>query len=389
MLHNQRRRKKIRLFILIISLIFLSFIIMIKGFYLLTTSKTERDLKKLKYNNESIVLIIENKLDKFLINNNLYSKTLEAALVGGQYENQLLEEYLYFPYKEYDSYISQLNNLNLIGYKRNDIEQVFNFLTKDEIDIIIQKEVQIDNLVSYISNDYFNINALDRYLQYKQENNSYAYDEVISRVNMSLDYPFYENTIEVPDPNDILVIVNKYYKLPKDFVPKKLIKIDNKYSYYDYGFQIASTVKDKFKQMANDAEKEGLIIKVTSAYRSYQKQMGIYNGYVKKNGFEAAEMFSARPGYSEHQTGLAIDVISGNNPYSYFQTTKEYKWLKDNAHKYGFILRYPENKSDITGYSFESWHYRYVGEEVAKYIYENNLTFDEYHAMMKNKKTNK
>lgn len=362
---------------------------MIKGFYLLTTSKTERDLKKLKYNNESIVLIIENKLDKFLINNNLYSKTLEAALVGGQYENQLLEEYLYFPYKEYDSYISQLNNLNLIGYKRNDIEQVFNFLTKDEIDIIIQKEVQIDNLVSYISNDYFNINALDRYLQYKQENNSYAYDEVISRVNMSLDYPFYENTIEVPDPNDILVIVNKYYKLPKDFVPKKLIKIDNKYSYYDYGFQIASTVKDKFKQMANDAEKEGLIIKVTSAYRSYQKQMGIYNGYVKKNGFEAAEMFSARPGYSEHQTGLAIDVISGNNPYSYFQTTKEYKWLKDNAHKYGFILRYPENKSDITGYSFESWHYRYVGEEVAKYIYENNLTFDEYHAMMKNKKTNK
>ena len=94
-----------------------------------------------------------------------------------------------------------------------------------------------------------------------------------------------------------------------------------------------------------------------------------------------ADKYTARPGYSEHQTGLAIDVKDGSGQYAFFKNSDEYKWMKDNAHKYGFILRYPEGKEHITGFSFEAWHYRYVGVDVATFIYENDLTFDEYHMM--------
>ena len=91
-------------------------------------------------------------------------------------------------------------------------------------------------------------------------------------------------------------------------------------------------------------------------------------------------MYSARPGYSEHQTGLVIDIDNYNDDYENFDKTKEFEWMNNNSYKYGFILRYPKGKTDITGYDYESWHYRYVGKEIAKYIYENNITFDEYYA---------
>ena len=94
-----------------------------------------------------------------------------------------------------------------------------------------------------------------------------------------------------------------------------------------------------------------------------------------------ADTYSARPGHSEHQTGLAIDLAAFNSNLNNFEETKEYEWVKDNAHLYGFILRYPKGKEHITGYMFEPWHYRYVGTKVAKEIYEMDITFDEYYEL--------
>ncbi|MDD2203108.1 MAG: M15 family metallopeptidase [Bacilli bacterium] len=366
-------------FLLFLIVLFLIFVIS-GGLYFLVTTKTERDLKKLQYNKEAISLIIDKKLDKYLINNNLYSKTLEVALVNNLYEDNLLEEYLYFSYKDYDNYIEQLNELNIIGYQRSDIEQVFKILSEEEINTIINKKTMIDNLASYINNDYFNINAIDRYIDYKKINDSYDYDKVISHVNMLLDYPHYEHTIDVTKPNDLLVIVNKYYKLSKDFVPKDLVRIDTKYA-VDNDRWVIPVVKENFEKMASDMRKLGLTIQAKSAYRSYQTQVILYDNYVKASGKTAADTFSARAGYSEHQTGLAVDVRAGTGNYGTFAQSDEHDWMAKNAHTYGFILRYPENKTNITGYKFESWHFRYVGKDVAKYIYENDLTFDEYYAM--------
>ena len=102
---------------------------------------------------------------------------------------------------------------------------------------------------------------------------------------------------------------------------------------------------------------------------------------VRIDGVEAADTYSARPGFSEHQLGYSIDLTNGESvPFEEFHNTKEYEWLKDNAYKYGFILRYPKDKEYITGYIFEPWHIRYVGYDIAKYIYENNITYEEYYA---------
>ena len=129
--------------------------------------------------------------------------------------------------------------------------------------------------------------------------------------------------------------------------------------------------------MCISALNNGFKIYAGSTYRSYTYQLGLYNRYVAQDGFEEAETYSARAGYSEHQLGLAVDILGGN--WSYLsETDKEYEWLIDNSYKYGYILRYPRNKEYVTGYVFEDWHFRYLGIELATKVYNSNLTYDEY-----------
>jgi len=132
---------------------------------------------------------------------------------------------------------------------------------------------------------------------------------------------------------------------------------------------------NNFMKMADAATLDNIVIKNASGYRSYNYQVNLYDNYVKKDGKEAADTYSARPGFSEHQTGFALDINMDNIN---FYETIEYQWLSKNAYKYGFILRYPKDKEYITGYKFEPWHYRYVGRKHSKKIYENNLTLEEY-----------
>ena len=138
---------------------------------------------------------------------------------------------------------------------------------------------------------------------------------------------------------------------------------------------------DAFNKMAGDALAEGYEIVATTAYRSYNFQNYLYNSYVEREGQAAADTFSARPGKSEHQTGLAADVTSASVNYrliSDFGDTEEGKWLAENCYKYGFIMRYQKGKEDITGYIYEPWHVRYVGQKAAKEIWERDLTLEEY-----------
>ena len=133
-------------------------------------------------------------------------------------------------------------------------------------------------------------------------------------------------------------------------------------------------------KMLADINDSGLYLQAQSGFRSIDLQTRLYNNYVSRDGVAEADTYSARPGYSEHQTGLAMDLgTTSNQNIGDFEKSKEFKWTKENAHKYGFILRYPKGKEYITGYIYEPWHYRYVGLEAANYIYEHNITYEEYY----------
>ena len=172
---------------------------------------------------------------------------------------------------------------------------------------------------------------------------------------------------------DDVIVVNKTYDLPSNFAPNNLVTINGYIKVVDY-------VKDAFTELENDSKVLGLNIYASSGYRSYNDQNYIYNNYVKWDGQENADTYSARAGHSEHQTGLAIDL---NTIDSSFENTSESNWLKDNCYKYGFIIRYPKDKDNITGYMYEPWHIRYVGKELAKTLYNNGnwITLEEYYGI--------
>lgn len=169
---------------------------------------------------------------------------------------------------------------------------------------------------------------------------------------------------------DNVIIANKTYSLPSNFAPNNLVTINGYIKVVDY-------VKDAFNELKSDSTSIGLNIYASSGYRSYSDQNYIYNNYVSWDGQENADTYSARAGHSEHQTGLAIDV---NTIDSSFEGTSESNWLKDNCYKYGFIIRYPKGKENITGYMYEPWHIRHVGKDLAAKLYNNGdwITLEEY-----------
>ncbi|WP_236717645.1 M15 family metallopeptidase [Rummeliibacillus stabekisii] len=161
------------------------------------------------------------------------------------------------------------------------------------------------------------------------------------------------------------LVASKQYPLPASYAPGE-----------------NPEARDAFSKLNAAASLDGFHFDAFSTYRSYDRQVELYNAYVKRDGKKAADRYSARPGYSEHQTGLAFDIGEVGNEAAYadnaFGKTEAGKWLAKNAHKYGFIMRYPKGKETVTGYMHESWHFRYVGPKAAKEIYKKNETLEEY-----------
>lgn len=174
-----------------------------------------------------------------------------------------------------------------------------------------------------------------------------------------------------------LVLVNRENKLNERYVPSNLVQADIQFE--GVNNMVALEMKSDLENMFNDAKLDGIDLVAVSGYRSYAYQESLYNmSLVEESGYNSD--YVALPGYSEHQTGLAIDVLSRDYMFlnEGFKYTDAYKWIKENAHKYGFIVRYPEGKEDITGYPFEPWHLRYVGIKNAKNIIKRDCTLEEY-----------
>ena len=197
-----------------------------------------------------------------------------------------------------------------------------------------------------------------------------------------LENDFYKDINTVYYPTSYNILINKNNRLTSDYIPNDLEKISLEYACEDK--YLRKEAKIAFEKMAKKAKEEGFNIIAVSTYRSYSYQEKLYNNYVLNKGKYYADMASARAGHSEHQTGLSADVADLSLDYDNFEDTKEFNWMINNSYKYGFILRYPKAKFDITGFKYEPWHYRYVGVEAATYIHENDLTLEEY-----NIKTNK
>ena len=173
----------------------------------------------------------------------------------------------------------------------------------------------------------------------------------------------------INDPNNILVVVNKNRPLPNGYAPS------------DLSGNVRSEAKKHLDELVVGAKSSNINFKIISAYRSQSAQASIYNGYVKRDGQATADTYSARPRYSEHQTGLAIDLGNSDGVCDLeicFGDTPAGLWIKNNAHNYGFIVRYPSGKTSITGYQYEPWHLRYVGIDVAKSIHSSTSTLEEY-----------
>jgi zinc D-Ala-D-Ala carboxypeptidase len=191
-----------------------------------------------------------------------------------------------------------------------------------------------------------------------------------------------KQALESAKSNGLLILVNKQNPIDHDYKPEDLSAI--KYYATDRvaaGRYMRKPAASAFNKMVEAAARDGVVLKMTTAYRSYDFQKMLYDNYVSQSGEQAANRYSAKPGQSEHQTGLAVDVSSPSVNYqltSAFGETAEGKWLANHAHKFGFILRYPEGKENITGYNYEPWHLRYVGMFAANEIYQQEVTLEEY-----------
>lgn len=325
-------------------------------------------LKEIGYRTLSSIRIYKSDNYEYIKENN-YSEIIDKCIKNDNFNDNYIDIYYEINYKNIDNFMVVINSLIESGYLISDINKIID--NYDEYLVIYLTSNKVVDISNYLDYKYFNSKNIDRYLKYFNGD----YKDTIINVNIGLDKEYYEDSVIVNEYNKNM-IVNKYNKLSKTFVPPKLEKIKKctKEKYY-----LTKEAKDAFNKLCEASIKDNMGISISSAYRSYDEQEEIYNYYVEESGVKYADNFVARPGFSEHQTGLSVDIVSLSS--TYFVYSKEYKWMKENAYKYGFILRYEDDKKDITGYNGEAWHYRYVGEEVAKYIYENDITYEEYYAM--------
>lgn len=379
-MRKKRKRKLKKKRILLVSIIFV--IVIGISIYLLMP-------KRYGYKKEVIEVFKETNVYEKLKEKKVYSKVLEESVLENAFHEEYFDEYLEITYIEENTNINDINILLRLGYNSEEINTFYEKLP-NSIDVI-KANTYNENIINYLSLDYFNEENLDRYIKYENDENkldsvydtavidsNYTYEDTVTFVNAYLDKDYYTNDIYLDneEASKIDVIVNKYYKLDSNYEPSDLTKINSKFA-SGSNQRLRKEAAVQFEEMASDALDNGYKIYAGSTYRSYDYQLGLYNRYVAQDGFDEAETYSARAGYSEHQLGLAVDIINGRWQYL-SENDDEYTWLINNCYKYGYILRYPRNKEYITGYVFEDWHFRYLGIKLATKVYNSGLTYDEY-----------
>lgn len=240
-----------------------------------------------------------------------------------------------------------------------------------------EKQNEFENF-SFYKEEY-----LQRYKDYKKEHLTLNNEDIVTLVNMQRDFNFYEKIIKQDKPNEINTLVNKYYQLAPSYQPSDLVEINGNNGTYGSSYSkhtARAVVYDDFQALKKACQNQGFELYVCSGYRSTSWQDEIYNHMVNTYDQETADKTCSRPGHSEHTTGLGLDIALDQYKFEDVVKHPQYQWLLEQLSYYGFIIRYPENKQNLTGYEYEAWHIRYLGKDLAKKVEKSGLTYDEYYA---------
>ena len=368
---KKRKLKLKKPFVIILKIIFIVILVFLGMF--LFYSYQVKDVSKLGYDRDaSKNILLLGKKDA--IKSYEYSDTLNAAFKSKYYKDANLDSYSKIKYQDQKNIIKNINTLIDKGYSNSNISLILAHGNDDDVSEFAKRD-KIKYLEEFYSLSYAKLKYYDRYVKYSSETGEDEETTVLF-VNLSMDTDDYVNPVKT-SAFSIDMLVNKHYKLDEDFVPDDLVEFDQEYCNDEVQEGNREAVV-AFKNMYEAAKKEGLGLVINSSYRSYQDQENICNTFKDLYGEGYVTKYVALPGFSEHQTGLAFDI--GSTSSKIFAESKEYEWMKENAYKYGFILRFTRSNAYITGFRSEPWHYRYVGKKIAKYIYENDISFEEYYA---------
>ena len=322
-----------------------------------------------------------------------YDEALASLLLEEDFKEENFDIYrLFIKYLDSNVTVSLVNDeiLSFSNYglfKRLykvdgfDINKISDYLKKasvisnaEAIVFVVNDNIKAnDKFIDELSKDsFFVASNLKLYLEHKDEKQDLR--ELVEYVNTYAYLKPYENGIYAdPDKYGTEVLVNKYFYLGDTYVPNDLVKLTSEQGYGS----LRKEAYDAYVKMFEAAKKDGIYFYATSSYRSYDSQVIIYNRYLTIDPQEKVDIYSARPGFSDHQTGYTVDILKQGYDFDNFYTTNESKWLAENAYKYGFILRYPEGLENATGYKYEPWHYRYIGK-LAEDVYKSGVSYDEY-----------
>jgi LAS superfamily LD-carboxypeptidase LdcB len=311
-----------------------------------------------------------NEQEKKATYNHEYSKTLEQILLNNLLIEKYYNEYLDITYQDSENFLNNINVFLQKGYNAQEINDIYK-MSDQNINKLLNKNYY--DIKKYYQIKNFDANNIERYIIY-QKNTDKNIQDVITEINIGIDLKPYTQSEKINNPDDFLVLVNKFNYLDESYKPNDLVAVTGFYGI----IYMRSIAKDNFIKLQNAINNDLKVnILPTTAYRGFAFQQNLYNNYVKKDGIEAADTYSARPGFSEHQTGLAIDLKDSSLSTIRINDT-DYTWLKNNAYKYGFIIRFPANKEKLTGYQEENWHIRYVGLDAAQKIHDSELSLEEY-----------
>lgn len=375
MIHTKTKKKVLKLkrpFRIVIKLILVVLILVLVSFSFYRYQI--KSITKLGYSEVASKKILV-LLKKDYVSGIPYSETLNAAFESNDYKEEYLGNYQKITYQKQEHLIKNINTLIEKGYSNSNISLILSRGSDEDVTEFAKRD-KVKYLEEFYDISYAKIKYYDQYVEYSKETGEDE-ETTVLYVNLGMNNDNYTNATVVKDFST-LMLVNKHFQLEKDFKPDNLVTIDEKYTNGEEQKGVGVAVKS-FISMYEAAKREGLTLVINSSYRSYDDQEALCEEYRRWYGDNYVNRYVAYPGYSEHQTGLAFDIGSATS--NVFANSEEYVWIKDNAYKYGFIYRFPQKGQTITGFRHEPWHYRYVGVEAAKYIYENNMTLEEYYAV--------
>ena len=277
-----------------------------------------------------------------------------------------------YNYKKTDEY-----KLLNVGYNEEEIKVIKDKLSDDKIESLLKVKYN-KNIILFIKEKYFIYKNLSKYLEYKDKNKDDTFTHIVAIVNTEADVEWLDNEKETDTSKNELMLVNRLYGLSKDYEPDDIIDVPVSISYS--GVKISKSILSNIEELISAAKDEGYIFVLSDGYRSYADQEKMFNNYKNSYGYEEADKNVARPGHSEYQTGISFQIVPYNKVFDKPRESEEYKWLKDNAYKYGFIFRYPEDKKDITLFDSYTWRLRFVGTTAASIIESEKISFEEYYA---------